>query len=169
MAESKKFDVKSIVIIGVIVVALVLTIVGICVNWISATYLGQTEAGKLSKWVDANSDYKKYLNTEPYSGINAVNAFAILSIVFAALTAIAYVATKFVDNKIVKYVALGVSALLVVFALLALILTFTTISNSDGFKSITNAGGTVKTAAGPWLTAVGGVIGGAAGIYGAIK
>lgn len=167
MANSKKLDVVSIVIIAVMVVGLILTIVGICTNWLGCTTGGETGFDKLAEMVDDNKTAKDF-GMELYNGIDAVNAFAIITIIVTALAAIAYAVSKFVDIKVLKYVVIGVSALAIIFAVLALILTFTCTS-TDACKIVKDMGGSFAPAIGCWLLAIGGILGGAAGVYGGLK
>lgn len=169
MANSKKLDVVSIVIIAVLVVGLILTIVGICTNWISQTL---TVAGKS---IDEPLKLKDYVENEvtDMDGFGAMYAFSIITIIVTALAAVAYVVSKFVDIKVLKYVVIGVSALAIICAILALILTFTHINAaySDAIDAAESMGGkyTVVPAVGCWLLAIGGILGGAAGVYGGLK
>lgn len=160
MANNKKFNVVSIVILAVLAVALIMGIVGICIDWMTCTVEvsnhSSSEGAKLADCVEAE-----------LKNIGVVNAFAILTIVMAALTAVCYLVGKFVNVKALKWVTLGLAVALIVCALLALVLTFTTASAESsevmGMKS------TFAPAAGCWLLSVFGILGGAAGVYGAIK
>lgn len=170
MGKTKKLDVISIVIMAVLGLALVMTIVGICINWLGLTtekVFGNgtnTEMWKLSKLIKDNNDADKEL----YSGIDAVNAFAIISVILSALTLISFIASKFLDVKALKFVVIALSALLIVFALITLILTFTC-TNTDVCEIVKKAGGKYAPAAGAWLLTIFGIMGGAAGVVGALK
>lgn len=170
MGKSKsKFDVLSLVIIGVMALAVVMAIVGICISWLSLSAKGingktTTEFTTLAKMVEANNEVDKKL----YSSLDAIYAFAILSVILSALVLIIYILSKFVKVKALKFVVAALSALLVVFALLSIILTFTCY-NTDLCKVTINLGGSYAPAAGAWLLAVFGVLGGASGLAGALK
>ena len=179
MAENnKKFNIVSIIILAVLGVALIMGIVGICIDWLNATTeaagMKMSNATKLADMVKENKEYKDFSGESAYLGIEAVQAFGIIAIIAAALTAISYVVSKFVDIKALKFVTIGCAVLLIVSALLALILTFTC-TNSDLFKGLKeeaeNHGGkiTYMPAAGAWLLSIFGIVGGAAGVYGGIK
>lgn len=169
MANSKKLDVVSIVIIAVMVVGFILTIVGICTSWISqtASYMGSsnTELVKLSEYFENEAT--------DMDGFGAMYAFSIITIIVTALAAVAYAVSKFVDIKVLKYVVIGVSALAIICAILALILTFTHINAaySDMIDYAEAMGGkyTVVPTVGCWVLALSGIVGGAAGVYGGLK
>lgn len=170
MGKSKsKFDVLSLVIIGVMALALIMAIVGVCISWLSVSaknVMGKTttEFATLAKMVEANDKVDKAL----YSSLDAIYAFAILTVILSALDLTLYILSKFLKVKALKFVVAALSALLVVFALLSIILTFTCY-NTDLCKVTINLGGSFAPAAGAWLLAVFGVLGGAAGIAGALK
>ncbi|MCM1546607.1 MAG: hypothetical protein NC033_06200 [Clostridiales bacterium] len=172
--NNKKFNVVSIIILAVLGVALIMGIVGLCIDWLGST----SEAlGKTSKDADTLAIMIKDNNNADgklYSGLGAIQAFAIIAVIAAALTACSYVVSKFVDIKVLKWVTVGCAALLIVSALLALILTFTC-TNTDAIKTLKEiaeaAHGklTFAPAAGCWLLSIFGIVGGAAGVYGGLK
>ena len=170
MGKSKKLDIITIVVMAVLAVALIMTIVGVCIDWLSLTtekLIGSgnnTDAWKLSELIEMNNKTDKKL----YSGIDAVNALAIITVILSGLTLISFVASKFLDVKVLKFVVIGLSALLIVFALITLILTFTC-TNTDACEAIKKAGGKYAPAAGAWLLSIFGIVGGAAGVVGALK
>ncbi len=176
--NNKKFNNVSIIILAVLGVALIMGIVGICIDWLNATTEAMgvkvSNATKLAEMVKDNKEYKDAMGKDAYLGIDAVQAFGIITIIAAALTAVSYVVSKFVDIKALKFVTIGCAVVLIVSALLALILTFTC-TNSDMFKALKeeaeNYGGkiTYMPAAGAWLLSIFGIVGGAAGVYGGIK
>lgn len=179
MAENnKKFNIISIIVLAVLGVALIMGIVGICIDWLSASteVMGAKVSGatKLADLVKENKEAKDVIGEDYYVGIDAVQAFGIIAIIAAALTAVSYLVSKFVNIKALKFVTIGCAVLLIVSALLALILTFTCTTGDIMKAEIEEAeahGVTMKfmPAAGAWLLSIFGVIGGAAGVYGAIK
>ena len=174
MANNKKFNVVSIVILAVLAVALIMGIVGLCIDWFGATYKGESEMMKLSELIKANADAKKLADAFhkkaelPYPGAEAAQAFGIIAVIAAALTACSYVVSKFVDIKALKYVTIGLAALLIVSAVIALICTFVC-GSSELCKMAKDNGATVAPAAGAWLLSIFGILGGAAGVFGGIK
>lgn len=175
MAENnKKFNVVSIVILAVLAVALIMGIVGLCIDWWGMSAEGESEAAKLSQLISENKDFKDFSGKAMYAGVEAAQAFGIIAIIAAALTAVSYVVSKFVDVKVLKWVTLGCAVLLIVSALVALICTFC-FGTSDYLKAIKDAADaagsklTYMPAAGCWLLSIFGIVGGAAGVYGAIK
>ena len=174
MANNKKFNVVSIVLLAVLAVALIMGIVGLCIDWLSVTTeiasVKETEAMKLAEMVKDNKD----AGGDLYKAIGAVQAFAIISVIAAALTLISYLVSKFVDLKVLKFVTIACAAVLILCALLALILTFVT-GNSEIFDYAKKAAEamkgkfTVMPAAGCWLLSIFGIVGGAAGVYGGLE
>lgn len=168
--NNKKFNVVSIVILAVLAVALIMGIVGLCIDWWSMSAEGETEAAKLADLIDANKEVGKSV----YAGAEAAQAFGIIAIIAAAVTAVSYVVSKFVDVKALKWVTLGCAVLLIVSALVALICTFCfgTSDELKAMKDMAEAMGskiTYMPAAGCWLLSIFGIVGGAAGVYGALK
>lgn len=175
MAENnKKFNVVSIVILAVLAVALIMGIVGLCIDWANIA----DESFKLKDMLDTNDLVKKAneileaMGQEtadlPFPGIEAAQAFGIIAVIAAGLTAVSYVISKFVNVKALKFVTLGLAVLLIVSAIVTLICAFVSI-NTEDFKAAKDAGEKVALAAGPWLLSIFGIVGGAAGVYGAIK
>ncbi|MDE7256826.1 MAG: hypothetical protein K2N50_02575 [Clostridia bacterium] len=168
MANNKKFNVVSIVILAVLAVALIMGIVGICIDWMtmSMDVFGAkvSESTKLADMVKENKD----LGGDLYKAIDAVQAFGIITIILAALTAVAYLVNKLVDIKILKLVIIVLGAALAVCALLTLILTFVS-TTSEACKAAKDAGAKFMPAAGAWLLSIFGIVGGAAGVYGGLK
>ncbi len=159
MAENKKFNVVSIVILAVLGVALIMGIVGLCIDWLTVSYNSLSDSAKLKDLVEAKEIYK---------GIDAAQAFGIIAVISAALTAVSYAVSKFVNVKALKFVTIGLAALLIVSALLTLILTFTCTTGEE-FKAMKEHGYKYIPAAGCWLLSIFGIVGGAAGVYGGIK
>ncbi len=174
MASKKKFNIVSIVVLAVLGVALIMGIVGLCIDWLSVSFEGESELAKLKDLIDANKEAKDLtgiLGMEakvPYPGIEAAQAFGIIAVISAALTAVSFAVSKFVNVKALKFVTVGLAALLIVSALLTLILTFTC-TTSDLCKAMKEEGVKFIPAAGCWLLSVFGIAGGAAGILGGIK
>ncbi|MCM1546706.1 MAG: hypothetical protein NC033_06715 [Clostridiales bacterium] len=175
MAENnKKFSIVSIVILAVLGVALIMGIVGLCIDWLGMSYKGDSEMIKLKELIDANKDAKAFANLMnqkakvPYPGAEAAQAFGIIAVISAALCACSYVVSKFVDIKALKWVTVGCAALLALSALIALICTFVC-GTSEYCKKIKDMGAKILPAAGCWLLSIFGIVGGAAGIYGGLK
>lgn len=168
MAESnKKFNIVSIIVLAVLGVALVMGIVGLCINWMTVSYESFSDSMKLKELIDLNKEAKE-VGVDGYKGIEAAQAFGIIAVIAAALTAVSYVVSKFVDIKALKFVTIGLAVVLIVCALLALILTFTSTTGEE-FKAAKDLGYKYMPAAGAWLLSIFGIVGGAAGIVGAIK
>lgn len=169
MAENnKKFNVVSIVILAVLGVALVMGIVGLCINWLSMSFQGTSDSIKLAEMVSDNKTYKDFAGKDLYLGIEAVQAFGIITIIAAALTAASFVVSKFVNVKALKFVTIGLAVLLIISALLTLLLTLNS-TTSIYCNELKKAGAKFIPAAGCWLASIFGVLGGVAGIVGAVK
>lgn len=174
MAEKKKFNVVSIVILAVLGVALIMGIVGLCIDWWSMSAEGETEAAKLKELIDANKELKDAGLSPWYAGAEAAQAFGIIAVIAAVATAGSYVASKFVNVKALKWVTIGCAVLLIVSALVALICTFC-FGTSDALKKMKEEADrfgsklSYMPAVGCWLLSIFGIVGGAAGVYGAIK
>ena len=170
MAKSKKFDVISIVVMAVLALAVIMAVVGICINWLGLTsenaWTGNksTDYSKLADLIKGNNK----LGSKIFTGLEAIMAFGIITIIFSAVTGGVYVLSKFLDIKVLKYVIIALSVLVIVSALLSLILTFTC-TNTEAGKLIKEMGGKYAPAAGAWLLAIFGIAGGAAGVVGAVK
>lgn len=167
MADKKKFNVVSIIILAVLGVALIMGIVGLCIDWMTMTMdvgVKVSESTKLAEMVKDNKD----AGGELYKAIEAVQAFGIIAVIAAALTAVSYAVSKFVDIKALKYVTIACAAVLIVCALLALILTFVS-TTSEACNLAKDHGAKFMPAAGCWLLSIFGILGGAAGVYGGLK
>ncbi len=153
MAKSKKIDVLSLVIFGVMVLAIVMAIVGVCIDYTASTSKYLSSSSTLAQLGELNS----YLTVDGYG---AMAAFAYITLVLSIVTAIVFVVSKFIDVKVMKWVVLAVSALLILSAIIALIIAFTFCST---YKD------SIAPAAGPWLLAVFSILSGAAGVFAALK
>ena len=168
MAKKNKIDLWSLIIFGVLVVSLIMVIVGVCIAWTSTTVTllskDSVSTTTLAKWAESNSKVEDGID-----GFGAMAAFAYITLALAALTAILFVVSKFVNVKIMKWALLAVSALLVVSAIITIALTYSfggKLSNSDLGEF---ASGKTAPAAGAWLASIFGIVGGAAGSVGALK
>ncbi len=169
MGKSKKPDVLTLILFGVLAVSVILVIVGVCIDWTSTTVKasgilgGGSTTGNvtLSGWADLNDKYKSL------DGYGVMAAFAYITLALVILTAIAYVASKFVNVSVLKWVVAGLAALTVISAVVSIITTFTFCGNYEENIGIGSA--TTSPAAGAWLVAVFGMLGGGAGITGSLR
>lgn len=176
MGKSKKIDLVAIIVFSVLVIAIVMAIVGVCIDWTSTTSSAavvgsSTSTSKLSELADAN---KKLVDNgaDPLKGFGAMSAFAYITLALAALTTVVYVLSKFLNVSFLKWVVIGLSALLVISAIVAIATTFSFCSNYKMDASIGGvnlANSKTSPAAGPWLLSIFGILGGAAGVFGALK
>lgn len=166
MATKKKIDVLSIVICAVLLVATVVSIVGVCIAWISSTgsvtgtsYPSET----ISDLLEA-SDALVSAGGNAISGLNANAAFAIMAVIFCGLTLVGYLLSKLFDIKVMKFIVLALAILAIVCAVVTLITAYTVAGDEVYYL-----GRDAKPAAGVWLVTIFGVIGGCAGAFAAIK
>lgn len=173
MGKSKKTDVFGIVIFAVLVLSLVMAIVGVCIAWTSstATVLGkesETVTNTLADLAKSNADAIK-LSDKGLEGFGVMQAFAYITVALAALTAVVFVLSKFAKIKVLKWILIAVSALLVISAIVTVATTYGfcgKYSNSD--LGVLASAKTVP-AAGAWLLTIFGIVGGASGVVGSLK
>lgn len=168
MGKNKKLDLLTLILFGVLAVSVIMVIVGVCINWtaITTTLMGKdsVDAQTLADLAETNSKAKDGLD-----GYGAMAAFAYITLVLVILTAIAYVVSKFVDVKVLKWVVLGLAALTVVSAIVAIATTYGFCGNYTNTEGGALASAKTAPAAGAWLAAIFGIVGGAGGIVGALK
>lgn len=168
MAKNKKLDLLTLILFGVLAVSVIMVIVGVCIDWTSSTVtlLGKdtVDTQTLANWAESNSKAKKGID-----GYGAMAAFAYITLVLVLLTAIAYVVSKFVDISVMKWVVVGLAALTVISAIVVLITTYTFCGNLTDTDGGQWASAKTAPAAGAWLAAIFGIVGGAAGVFGALK
>lgn len=171
MSKSKKVDLISLIVFGVLAVSVIMAIVGVCIAWISTSVesiAGNSEptTSTLADLAKANSEQYK-LTQKNIDGFVGMQAFAYITLVLSALTAIVFVVSKFVDVKVLKFVVLGVSALLIVSAIITIALSFSFCS--DYKVDVVIAKSKTVPAAGVWLLSIFSILGGGAGVIGALK
>lgn len=171
MAKNKKIDLVALIVFGVLLVSIILVVVGVCIDWTTTTgssVLGESvEKFKLSDWAEANGKAKDGID-----GYGVMAAFAYITLVLTILTAVAFVVSKFVNVKVLKWVVLGIAALTVISAIVLIATTYSFCANYKmdvDIFGINLANAKTSPAAGPWLAAIFGIVGGAAGAVGALK
>ena len=169
MAKKKiTFDLKTLAIFGVMIVALVFAIVGVCSGWIAAetTNILTQEKGleftTFGEWAEMNSSLVE-AGGEGLTGFGAMAAFAIMAIIFTGLTLVASGARLFVKSKLVGLITFVISVLAVACGVAAIITTYTFCGE------ITTKILPYMPAYGAWFVGVAGVLGGVAGVYNLIK
>lgn len=181
MAKKKaSVSVFNWVVLGVLVIALVLGIVGLVIDQWTTTeeFMGKTGDVSFSTYVEQANDYME-LKGElgdlgdlgdsdelgPYDKMVGMVAFAIITIVLVAIATVAYALKLFLKIGILRWVAILAGILAIVSALITIILTATFSQVDVGDESV-NA---IKVGAGAALLAVGGFLGGAAGASAIVK
>ena len=172
MTKSKKIDIIGLVILGVLVISVILTIVGVCIDWTTSTTTVVGQKGvtntTLAKWAENNSNMIE-INDNGYEGYGAMAAFAYITLALTILTTLVFVVSKFVDVKVLKWVLVGVAALTVVSAIVMIATTYGFCGNLTNEKYGSWASAKTAPAAGPWLLFVFSLLCGGAGVAGALK
>lgn len=154
MAKKKKDNKVGFIVILVVLVMLVLAIVGVCIAWVSG---GLTETGyKLGDLHDLYTSGEG----EVASSFKGMEAFAILTVILAAATAVLAGISKVLGWKLFRFILVVVAIVCVVCAVLAIVLTYTFCDKVVNLYD---------PAAGMWLTAIGGALAGLAGVFAAVK
>jgi len=151
MTKRKKFSLVTLIVFAVLIVAVVLTIIGVCIAWTATSKTSMT----LSDWLDVN----KKATVDGF-GPNA--AFAIMTVILTGLTAAAFAIEKFTSLKATKFATLACAALLIICSIITLITAYTFTGNLLGGYANT------VPAAGVWLVFIFGFFGGASAIAGEI-
>ena len=178
MAKKKaSVSVFNWVVLGVLVIALVLGIVGLVIDQWTTTeeFMGVKGDVSFSTYVEQANDYMELKgelgdlgdSDELGSADKMVGmvAFAIITIVLVAIATVAYALKLFLKIGILRWVAILAGILAIVSALITIILTATFSQIDVGDESV-NA---IKVGAGAALLAVGGFLGGAAGASAIVK
>lgn len=178
MAKKKaSVSVFNWVVLGVLVIALVLGIVGLVIDQWTTTeeFMGKTGDVSFSTYVEMANDYMELkgelgdLGDSDEFGSDdkmvGMVAFAIITIVLVAIATVAYALKLFLKIGILRWVAILAGILAIVSALITIILTATFSQVDIGDESV-NA---IKVGAGAALLAVGGFLGGAAGASAIVK
>ena len=178
MAKKKaSVSVFNWVVLGVLVIALVLGIVGLVIDQWTTTeeFMGKTGDVSFSTYVEQANDYMELkgelgdLGDSDELGSDdkmvGMVAFAIITIVLVAIATVAYALKLFLKIGILRWVAILAGILAIVSALITIILTATFSQIDVGDESV-NA---IKVGAGAALLAVGGFLGGAAGASAIVK
>ena len=155
--KTKKLNTAALVAAAIALVGLVLVIVGLVIDWVSLTIsvplVGDSTI--TATLADCGGEYAA-------EGFDAMNTFAIITVVATALCFLASAATLVLKNKMVKLVAVILAAVTIVCAIITIICTFSYCGDEGVFAS-------AAPAIGAWLLTVGGVIGGLACAYAALK
>lgn len=178
MAKKKaSVSVFNWVVLGVLVIALVLGIVGLVIDQWTTTeeVMGVKGDVSFSTYVERANDYMELkgelgdLGDSDEFGSDdkmvGMVAFAIITIVLVAIATVAYALKLFLKIGILRWVAILAGILAIVSALITIVLTATFSQVDIGDESV-NA---IKVGAGAALLAVGGFLGGAAGASAIVK
>jgi hypothetical protein len=167
MSEQKKINIFNLIILFVVFASLILTIVGICINWITVSFT-VISIGDNGLFTTSNSTYT-LANTTNFNGSGAMVAFAYITLALCVLTAVVYTLNFFLENDKLKYICLSVSALLIISAIVCIALSY---SFSNSLSNYIIDGNNIKAtslAAGPWLVTIFSLLGAIASILGSLK
>ena len=155
--KTKKLNTAALIAAAIALVGLVLVIVGLLIDWVSLTIslplVGDSTI--TATLADCGGEYAA-------EGFDAMNAFAIITVVVAAVSFLASAATLALKNKAVKLAAVIAAAAAIVCAIITIICTYSYCGDETVFAS-------AAPAIGAWLLTVGGAIEGLAGAYAALK
>lgn len=166
--KNGKWNLFSLIVFAVLVVSVVMAIVGICIAWTSTTSssqllgTGSTTYVKISNWFEQN-------NAQAVNGFAVNAAFAIIAVVSVGLAAITYVLSKYINKKVVKFVALAFAVLAVAAGIVTIITAYTFVNGLGSIDFGFIGKGSCGVAAGPWLVFVFAVVGGIATALGSFK
>ncbi len=159
--KSNKLNAVALAAAAIALVGLVLTIVGLCTDWVTVsvdTFLG---GGSTSFTLgDLGGDYAA-------DGYDAMNSLAIITVVVSALAFVLAAATMIAKKGALKLLTVILSAAAIVCAVVAVICTYTYCGDGLDLGDLVSGG--AAPAAGAWLLTVGGVICGLGGAYAALK
>ncbi len=161
MSKNKKIDLFGFIVFGVLLLSIVMAIVGICIDW---------TAGKIESII-GNSESISFTLSElaknDTDSFTVMQTFAYITLALTGAATITFVVSKFLNLGFFKFIVVVVCVLLIVSAIITIATTFSFCGN---YKI---DGGLVGTkcvpAAGAWLLTIFSVIGGLAGIVGALK
>lgn len=178
MEKAKRFDAKSIVILSILILTLIITVIGMCIPWIVETLtLSEAETNKIISSDSTSTtlnDYFKNGLTES-DGFLTMFSLALVTVLLNASLIASYIISKFIDTK--KFVPLWCIFIIMAVALLICSVLSAAFTNSHinavylPFNAPEDLPENVKLTykctlgAGPWLSAVFGVVGGVAGLF----
>lgn len=169
MAKKKSDGAMGWIPVLIALVMLILAIVGVCISWVNTTItlLGNstTEGTTLGELFDIYGESE----LEIAGSFKAMASFAILTVILTAAVTLLAGISKVLGWKLFKFILVIVAIVCVVCAVVSIITSFTFCDSlgSGGFGDFVS--GENSPAAGAWLTAIGGVLGGAAGVFAALK
>ena len=171
MGRSKKIDWVSFVVFGFLVLSIVMAIVGVCIAWTSSSVtsvIGKTESttSTLGDWAKLHENASK-VSDGGLEGFAAMQAFAYITLALTALTTVLFVVSKFINVKFFRFLVMASAALLIISAIVCISLCFNFCGKYEVDAGV--AATEVVPAAGAWLLTVFSVLGGGAGIVGAVK
>lgn len=151
MTKRKKLSLVTVNVFAVLTVAVIMTVVGVCIAWTVTRDTSLT----LSDWLELNE-------MATVDGLSPNAAFAIMTVIFTGLTAAAFALEKLTSLKAAKFATLACAALLIICSVITLITAYTFTGNLLGGYAHT------VPAAGVWLVFTFGFFGGVSAIVGEI-
>lgn len=147
-------------------VMVVLTIVGVCINW--ANFSAQLGDGLVETGIESITltqlfDSLSKLDGEIGSAFKIMVAFAILTIILTSATAVCATVCKVIKWKQFNFILFVVAMICIIFGVVSILSSFA-LCNILSINAGSLASGTYTPAAGAWLTAIGGFIAGIMGL-----
>lgn len=162
MAKKKSDNKVGLIALLVLVVMLVLAIVGVCIDWITRTNpITDTTGFGLSDLFDLYGE----MDGEIGGSFKAMASFAILTVILAGATTVLAGICKVLGWKLFRFILVVVAIVCVVCGVVSIITTYTFCDSLLGYEGLLDN----APAAGAWLTAIGGVLAGLAGVFAAVK
>ena len=147
-------------------VMVVLTIVGVCINW--ANFSAQLGDGLVETGIESITltqlfDSLGKLDGEIGSAFKIMVAFAILTVILTSATAVCATVCKVIKRKQFNFILFAVAMVCIIFGVVSILSSFA-LCNILSINAGSLASGAYTPAAGAWLTAIGGFIAGIMGL-----
>lgn len=178
MAKKRGLNAVSVILLSAAAAMFILSLVGACIGWIFVDlkfWIGDemidVSGTRTYTLTNLLSKLAAGFSGDVYGTTQSIAAFAILTPIFAGLTAILAGVCGFFNNKVLKISLAVCSVAAVVFAILCIIMTYSlcgAASEDNGMGYFLGVG-LYSPMAGMWLTAIGGVLAGAVGTVAALR
>ena len=158
MAKKKaKLGLFGIIMLAVAAVGVVLAVVGLCIDWFTSTVevLGKSTSEGVALFEDGLDKLADF-------PVAAVQAFAIIGLIFAVVSCAAFVLNAFGVVQVKGIVKLIVAVLTIVMAILAIVFAFVFAGQVGGVDAGDFGGVSFTVGAGAYLLAIGSVMSGVA-------
>ena len=157
------------IVVFAALVMLVLAIVGVCIDWVNTTVsvIGYSESS--SSTFKELFDLFDGVEGDAASAFRLMASFAILTVILAAATTVLTGICKVLHWKLFRFILVIVAIVCVICGVVTIITGFNFCDKLGSFSLGSFASGETVPAAGMWLTAIGGILGGLIGVGAAVK